>query len=82
VKSQRRSPLALCAALCFGATALLGCSKPQRSLPPPHALEDASAAAQRASEAMKADTHPGAAEAQVAKPSEGGADPEKTKLGQ
>jgi hypothetical protein len=36
-----------------GALGLLGCNRAQPALPPPHALDDASAASQRASEAMK-----------------------------
>lgn len=35
------------------ALVLQGCSKPQPALPSPHALDDATAASQRASEAMK-----------------------------
>jgi hypothetical protein len=42
-----------CVVMTVGVVSLQGCSKPQPPLPPPHALEDAAAASQRASEGMK-----------------------------
>ena len=36
----------------LGTLVVQGCSKPEPPLPPPHALDDAAAASQRASEAM------------------------------
>jgi len=48
---------------------LTGCRKPQPALPPPHALDDAAAASQRASAAMQTPTNPSPGTSPAAEPS-------------
>lgn len=53
MKPWDSSAIVRCVALTVGIVLLQGCSKPQSAALPPHALDDAAAASQRASEAMK-----------------------------